>query len=171
MSSSSLSSFAVPDAFGFSPAAFPIETLVHTLAQTAPPLTGAPTAGAPAPAGTAIGGGTTTAPGAVPGGAPAAGQQGGGAMFLIMFGAIALLFIFTIMTNRRETKRKKEMLDSLKKNDRVQTIGGIIGSIVEIKPELVVLKVDENSNTKVTFARTAVVGVIKESATTEQPKS
>jgi preprotein translocase subunit YajC len=110
-------------------------------------------------------------PGAVPGAGGQAQPQGGGAMFLIMFGAIALLFVFTIMTNRRETKRKKEMLESLKKNDRVQTIGGIIGSIVELKPELVVLKVDENSNTKVTFARTAVVGVLKESATAEQPKS
>jgi preprotein translocase subunit YajC len=163
MSSPSTSFIAPSSPFGF------------TLAQSAPPLTGAPTAGPAAPAGTAIGNGTTAAPGAVPGAVPGAGgqaqPQGGGAMFLIMFGAIALLFVFTIMTNRRETKRKKEMLESLKKNDRVQTIGGIIGSIVELKPELVVLKVDENSNTKVTFARTAVVGVLKESATAEQPKS
>lgn len=134
------------------------------LAQGAPPLAGTPTAPAP---------GATAAPGATPvGGGGAAAPQNGSAMLIFMFGAIALLMVFTYMGNRRETKRKKELLESLKKNDRVQTIGGIIGVIVETKPDTIVLRVDENSNTRVTFARTAVVGVVKEAAAAvEQPKS
>jgi preprotein translocase YajC subunit len=56
------------------------------------------------------------------------------------------------------------MLSSIKKNDSVRTVGGIIGSVVEVKPDVVVLKVDENSNTKVTVARSKIEAVLKESA-------
>jgi len=35
---------------------------------------------------------------------------------------------------------------------------------VEVKPDVVVLKVDENSNTKVTVARSKIEAVLKESA-------
>ncbi len=134
-------------------------------AQAAPPLSG--TSSAPPVAATGAPGATNGTGGGTPVGG--ATTQGGSEMLLFMFGAVALLMIFTYMGNRRETKRKKELLDGLKKNDRVQTVGGIIGSIVEVKPETVVLRVDENSNTRVTFARTAVVGVVKE-APAEQPK-
>jgi preprotein translocase subunit YajC len=36
----------------------------------------------------------------------------------------------------------------------------VIGAIVEVKPETVVLKVDENSNTRITFAKSAIVAVL-----------
>jgi preprotein translocase subunit YajC len=52
------------------------------------------------------------------------------------------------------------MVSAIKKHDRVQTIGGVIGSVVEIKPDYVVLKVDESSNTRITFARSAVQQVL-----------
>jgi preprotein translocase YajC subunit len=57
------------------------------------------------------------------------------------------------------------MLAAIKKNDSVRTVGGIIGSVVEVKPDVVVLKVDENSNTKITVARSKIEAVMKESTT------
>ncbi len=42
----------------------------------------------------------------------------------------------------------------------MQTVGGVIGAIVEIKPDFVVLKVDESSNTRITFARSSVQQVL-----------
>ena len=51
-------------------------------------------------------------------------------------------------------------MSAIKKHDRVQTIGGVIGAIVEVKPDEVVLKVDESSNTRITFARSAIQQVL-----------
>jgi hypothetical protein len=48
-----------------------------------------------------------------------------------------------------------------------RTVGGIIGSVVEVKPDVIVLKIDENSNTKITVVRTKIEAVMKESTATE----
>ena len=48
----------------------------------------------------------------------------------------------------------------LKKNDRVQTIGGIIGTVVSTKGDEVTLRVDESNNTKLTLVRKAIQHVL-----------
>ena len=47
------------------------------------------------------------------------------------------------------------------KHDRVQTIGGIIGSVVEVKPDTVVLQIDDASKIRMTFSRTAISTVLE----------
>ena len=53
------------------------------------------------------------------------------------------------------------MLGGIKKHDRVRTIGGVLGSVVELKPDTVVLKVDESSNIRMTFSRDAIQQVVE----------
>lgn len=94
-------------------------------------------------------------------GAPAAGAQGGGQLMMtvVTFGLVFLIFYFLIL--RPQNKRQKEqtrMQESLKKGDKVVTIGGIRGSIVSVKEDSVVLKVDDNA--KLEFNRSAVSTVI-----------
>ena len=60
-----------------------------------------------------------------------------------------------------ESIRMMKLLSSVKKHDRVRTIGGVIGAVVEIKPDTILLKVDESSNTRMTFARDAVQQVLE----------
>jgi len=48
------------------------------------------------------------------------------------------------------------MVQSLKKNDKVRTIGGIIGTVVDIKEDEITLKVDESNNTKIKVASSAI---------------
>ena len=48
------------------------------------------------------------------------------------------------------------MVQSLEKNDKVRTIGGIIGTVVDIKDDEITLKVDESSNTKIKIAPSAI---------------
>ena len=48
------------------------------------------------------------------------------------------------------------MVQSLQKNDRVRTIGGIIGTVVDIKGDEITLKVDESNNTKINVASSAI---------------
>ncbi len=67
---------------------------------------------------------------------PAAGTRrrlgrAGCRSFLVPFGMIAVLFYFLmIRPERRKKAELLEMLQNLKKNDRVVTIGGIYGTVV-----------------------------------------
>lgn len=79
---------------------------------------------------------------------------------LTQFIPIALIFVvmyFLLFRGpRKKQQQHKQMVQSLQKNDRVRTIGGIIGTVVEIKPDEITLKVDESSNTKIKVASTAI---------------
>jgi preprotein translocase subunit YajC len=115
--------------------------------------------------------GTEAAPGAPANGAAPGGTGGGagrgsafGPEFLIlMLGLLVVMIVMSMTGQRRERKKRNAMLSSIKKHDKVQTVGGVIGSIVEIKPDFVVLKVDESSNTRITFARSSIQQVISPS--------
>ena len=109
---------------------------------------------------------TTGADGA--GGTPAAGQQGGGGDFLLLMliPMVVLMLVFSVFGQRKEKKKRDALMSSIKKHDQVRTIGGVIGAIVEIKTDTVVLKVDESSNTRMTFSRDAVQQVLESSDTT-----
>ena len=98
------------------------------------------------------------------GGTNSASPGGGLTMWLPLLGIMFLLIFFSFRGQRKERKRREAMLASVKKHDKVQTIGGIIGSVVEIKPTSIVLKVDESSNTRMTFARSAVQQVLTDTA-------
>lgn len=111
-------------------------------------------------------GGTTAAPsGGADGATPPAGGGGGIDPMLMMLPLLAVLFIFmTIPAARRDKRQRKErqaMLDALGKHDKVMTTGGVIGTVVELRDDEVVLKVDENTNTRIKFSRTAIQQVIR----------
>jgi preprotein translocase subunit YajC len=83
--------------------------------------------------------------------------------FLPMILMIGFLYYFIIVRgNRREKNRRTQLMDSLKKNDRVVTIGGIIGTISSISQDgrEVTLKIDDNSKMKI--LRTAIQGPLRE---------
>lgn len=120
----------------------------------APPLSGQPTTTTP---------GTPGAPGSP--NAPARSSGPFGESFMLLLLAVLVGFVLlSMMGQRKERKKREAMLNAIKKHDRVQTIGGVIGSVVELKPDTVVLKVDESSNTRMTFARSAIQQVLKEAA-------
>ena len=85
---------------------------------------------------------------------------GGQSFFVIMLVLFGAMIIFSLMGQRRDRKKKRALINAVKKHDRVQTVGGVIGSIVEVKTDSVVLKVDEASNTRITFARSAIQQVL-----------
>ena len=120
--------------------------------QDAPPLSGA------APAGATAQPGTTGAAGAQPTGGPPP-RQGFDPFFIILIGMSAFLVVMIFTGSRRQKREQRErqgMLDSLKRNDKVQTIGGIIGTVAETRNDEVVLKVDDAGQHKIRFARSAI---------------
>lgn len=82
-------------------------------------------------------------------------------MFPIIIG-ILVLYFFMFRSKKTDEKKRTNMLAQMKKGDRVQTIGGILGTVVEVRDTDVLVKVDETSNTKIKFARSSIHHVIEE---------
>ena len=75
----------------------------------------------------------------------AAGADGaaGGSMFTTIFMLVAMVAVFYFMMIRPENKRKKEaeqMRSALKVGDQVTTIGGIVGTVVNVKEDKFVME-------------------------------
>jgi len=100
-------------------------------------------------------------PGPPPRGAPG-DSLFGTPFFLIMLGALALMFIFSIRSQSKEKKKRQAMIEAIKKGDRVQTIGGILATVSEVREGEIVLKVDENANVKLHFSRSSIQSVVTE---------
>lgn len=129
-------------------------------AQPAPSVPGAVTAG-PAESGA---GGTTATQGTptAPAGGPAPGPAGFPPIMWILILGMGVMVLMTSMTGKKQKKQREALLSGLKRNDRVQTVGGIIGTVVDLTSTEMVLRVDESSNTRIRFARSAVQQVLRE---------
>ena len=74
---------------------------------------------------------------------------------------IAIFYYFMLLRPRaRDEKKRKAVLDGLKKNDRVVTAGGMMGSVANISNDgtEVTLKVDDN--TRIKFRRSSISSVL-----------
>src|SRR5262245_44735437 len=99
----------------------------------------------------------TTAPTSRP--APWWAQLLNNQIFILVL-IMAVMWFFVLRGKRNQDKARKDMLSELKKGDRVQTIGGIIGTVVEAREDSVLVKVDESNNTKIRFSRPAIHRVL-----------
>ena len=79
---------------------------------------------------------------------------------LMQFLPLILIVVFVYLLMFRGPRKKQQehtkMLQNLKKNDRVRTIGGILGTIVDIKDDDITLKIDESNNTKIHITSSAI---------------
>jgi len=75
-------------------------------------------------------------------------------------------YFFLIRPQQKRQKERMQMLHNLKKGDRVVTIGGLHGTIVDLTEEKVTLKV--NDTTRLVFERSAINSVGSEDATAEK---
>jgi preprotein translocase subunit YajC len=74
---------------------------------------------------------------------------------------LALVFIMMSMGGRKEKKKRAAMMAAMGKGDKVQTVGGILGTVVELRDDEIVVKVDENANTRLRFARSAIQSILE----------
>lgn len=80
-------------------------------------------------------------------------------LLIFLGGAIVLMYVWMGRSRKKQEAKRKEMLSQLSKGDKVLTIGGIAGTVIETKGDEVVVKVDETSNVRMRFARWAIRGV------------
>jgi preprotein translocase subunit YajC len=82
--------------------------------------------------------------------------QGGGAMMWVMMALIfVVMWFFMIRPQRKQQKELQAFRDGLKKGDKVVTIGGIYGTVCEIKDTTVLIEVD--NNVKIRVSKQALV--------------
>lgn len=82
---------------------------------------------------------------------------------LIFIGLIFVVLYFIMFRGpKKRQQQQDQMVKSLKKNDRVQTIGGILGTVLEVTDTEITLKIDESNNTKIKILPSAVSRVIEQ---------
>ena len=69
-----------------------------------------------------------------------------------------VFYFMLIRPQRKKDKAAKEMLKNLKVGDRICTIGGIYGTIIRIKDDVLTVEVGE-AKTQLVFARWAIRNV------------
>ena len=89
-------------------------------------------------------------------------QPGGGGflvnvlpMMLIMF---AIIYFLMIRPEQKKQKERQSMMSKLQKGDKVLTIGGLHGTVTNVKDNVVMVRIADN--TVVEVAKTAVSSVV-----------
>lgn len=91
----------------------------------------------------------------------AQGGSGGPSQLPLLIVILATFAIFYFILIRPQQKKQKElqkMIEALKKGDRVMTNGGIFGTVLGFRDNIVILKVDDN--TKLEVIKNAVASVV-----------
>jgi preprotein translocase subunit YajC len=76
--------------------------------------------------------------------------------FLPLILIFVVIYMFMLRGPRKQQQKHKQMVQTLGKNDRVRTIGGILGTVVDVRGDEVTLKVDETNNTKIRISTSAI---------------
>ena len=82
-------------------------------------------------------------------------QGGGWSMWIMLALIFVVLWFFMIRPQRKQQKELQNFRDSLKKGDKVVTVGGIFGTVAEIKENTVLIEVD--NNVKIRVSKNALV--------------
>ncbi len=100
-------------------------------------------------------------------------QGQGGIMEALFQGPFSIIFLFAflgimflVLVVQPERKRQAEhrkMLDSIKPNDRIVTVGGIYATVVQVPKDgnELLVRIDENHNVRMRITRSAVSKVIQ----------
>ena len=89
-------------------------------------------------------------------------------MTIIMFVLIFVIFYFFII--RPQNKKQKEteqMINAIKKGDKVVTIGGLHGEVSAVREKTFVIKVEDGS--KMEFSRSAISTVVNPNSESAAP--
>lgn len=80
--------------------------------------------------------------------------------FLPLILILVIMYLLLFRGPRKKQQQHQKMVQSLQKNDRVRTIGGIFGTVIDVKNDVITLKVDESNNTKIKVTSGAISSVL-----------
>lgn len=84
---------------------------------------------------------------------------------------IVLYFVLVVFPQQNDRKKRTELLNNLKKNDRVLTKSGMIGTVVNFSGDgnEITLKVDDNC--RIRFLRSAIDSVLVDEGSANKTES
>lgn len=82
--------------------------------------------------------------------------------FLPIILLFAVMYLFLFRGPKKKQQEHQKMVQALKKNDRVRTIGGILGTVMDVRDDEIVLKIDESTNTKMRVIPAAIAAVLSD---------
>lgn len=95
-------------------------------------------------------------------------QQGNPMQLIVMLVVGGIMFyLMMIRPQQREQKERKAKLEALKKNDKILTIGGIIGTIVGFSADGSRVTVRVDDGTRIEFVRSSIQGLYDEKSESE----
>lgn len=74
------------------------------------------------------------------------------AIYLAIF--MVVIYFFIVMPRKKQEKKHQELVDSLKRGDKVVTIGGLRGEIAKIKEDTLLIKTGDN--TELEFVKNSI---------------
>ena len=78
-----------------------------------------------------------------------AAQGAGWSMWIMLALIFVIMWFFMIRPQRKQQKELEKFRNALKKGDKVVTIGGIYGTVDEIKDRTILIKVDGDTKLRV----------------------
>jgi preprotein translocase subunit YajC len=88
--------------------------------------------------------------------------------FLPIILMFLVLYFLLIRPQQKRQKSRTGMLSTLKKGDKVVTIGGMHGTIMEIDADTATIVLRVNDTTKLTFDRSAINSITQSAPSTEK---
>lgn len=90
---------------------------------------------------------------------PAEGDESGGIMSFLPIIAIVLVFyLFFIRPQMKKSKDQRKFREAIKKGDKIITIGGIHGKIIEVQEKTFTIEVEGQNRLKVEQSAVAMDG-------------
>lgn len=88
---------------------------------------------------------------------PQDGKEGGGLMsFLPLILIVVVFYLFFIRPQMKKTKEQRKYREAIKKGDKVVTIGGIHGKILDVKETTFIIEIDGQN--RLTIDKSAISG-------------
>ena len=87
-------------------------------------------------------------------------------MFIYLAPMVPIFYFMFIRPQQQAEQKRRSMIDTLKKNDKVLTTGGMYATVVSVDAgqDKVVLRVDDDRGVKLAFTRASIARVIDASS-------
>ena len=80
---------------------------------------------------------------------PSEGEGGSGPFLIMMVLMIVVFYFFMIRPQMKKSKEQKNFRESLKKGDKIVTIGGIHGKVLEVKETTLIIETEGQGKLKI----------------------
>ena len=78
-----------------------------------------------------------------------------------MLPVFIIVWLFMMRGPKKQRRKQQQMMKDLAKNDRIQTVGGIIATVIAVNEDSITVKIDESNNTKMDIVPNSVSRVLE----------